>query len=443
MQLRLRISTIKVWVYLTILGYWYNLPIISTSIFGGYNEFRLYDFTFMSLLFSLIKHKSLKICLLALKSDSSLKYIYWFTIWASIMTLPTIIFVMLNGNLVYAGMTVIFLYHLWGFILLAAVIITFYNSETIISLVKWFLVLYTLHLLLYYFQISGIVSNLWAQPYIEAYGENAFSGTLGPNRITPGMMTLLGFILSLFVLIVRLKSRFLCILSWANIFLALPAIFMIGSRTTFVTLVLFIFFYFFLFRIRFIPIVIVFIPLFILFYNRGMNQKQKERIKYNIEWNQNKLLRGKEFDDISVIEGYENIGSNRAQILERYVPFLLNHFYILPTGFGFNNRIIGSSTGAASAHNIYLSLLNELGFIGLFLYTSWLISYIITEHKRNRLAPNYRGRGFIISLVLAMVISLMAGEHIYVYRPCFAIMGTFLFVITVFGIYSQSAVSVE
>ncbi len=441
MQLRLRISIIEVCIYLTILGYWYNLPIISTGIFGGYNEFRLYDFSFMLLVFFLIKHNSLKRSLRALQSDKSLKYLYWFTIWASIMTLPTIIFVLLRGNLVYAGMTVMFLYHLWGFILLVAVIKTFYNAETIIPLVKWFLALSTAHLLLYYLQISGIVGHLWPQVYIEAYGENAFSGTLGPNRITPGMMTLMGMILSFYVLITRLESRFLRTLAWSNIFLALPAILMIGSRTTFVTLVLFVVFYFIFYRMRFIPIVILLVPFFILFYNYGLNQRQKERIKSNIEWNERKLLRGEALDNLTIIEGYENIGSNRAQILEKYVPFLLNNFYILPTGFGFNNRIIASSTGAASAHNIYLSLLNELGFVGVILYISWLTSYILMERRRGMLSHWHLGRGIVTSLVGAMILSLMAGEHLYVYRPCFAILGTFLFVITIMVIMNQPVTS--
>ena len=32
--------------YGTVLGYWYNLPVIKTRVFGGYNEFRIYDVTF-------------------------------------------------------------------------------------------------------------------------------------------------------------------------------------------------------------------------------------------------------------------------------------------------------------------------------------------------------------------------------------------------------------
>ncbi|HPJ43624.1 MAG TPA: O-antigen ligase family protein [Spirochaetota bacterium] len=437
MRWEIKISLIEVCVYLTMLGYWYNLPIISTSIFGGYNEFRLYDFTFLILPFLLLKHRSLKMVLFSMKSDPSLKYIYWFAVWASIMTLPTLVFVALRGDLVYAGMTIMFLYHLWGFILLAAIILTYYDAVTVIPLIKWFLVLSTLHLLLYYLQISGIIGHLWAQQYLEAYGENAFSGTLGPNRITPGMMTFLGLTVSLFILISRVDSKFLRIIAWINIFFALPAVFMIGSRTTFITVVLFGVFYLLFFRIRLIPVAVILIPFFVLFYNHGLNQKQKDRITNNIEWNEKKLLRGGQLDDITIIEGYENLGSNRAQILEKYLPFLLNHVYILPVGFGFNNRIIANSTGAASAHNIYLSLLNEVGFIGLFLYVSWLISYIITERKREKLIPHYRGKGLITSLVIAMIISLMAGEHLYVYRPCFAILGTFLFVITVMGLFEQ------
>lgn len=437
MRLKNRISLINIFIYLTIFGYWYNLPVIKTSAFGGYNEFRIYDITFVVLILLLIRHKNLKKNLRSLAGDSSLKYIYRFAIWASIMTIPTLIYVGILGNFVYAGMTVIFLYHLWGFILLSALVVTYYDKDSILPLIRWFMILSSIHLVLYYLQISGIIGNLWPQVYIDSYGDDALSGTLGPNRVTPGMMTLMGFILSIFIILNKFASRFLRLISWFNLILALPAFIMIGSRTTFVTLAIFAIVFVFFYRIKLAPVILILTPLFILIYSKGLDSNQKERITKNIEWNERKLLRGGDYNDLSVIEGYENLGSNRAQILERYVPYLLDNFYFIPFGSGFNNRILASTTGAASAHNIYLSLINEVGIVGLIFYLQWLGSYFVFEKRLYPLRTYYRAKGIMSSLSIAMFISLFAGEHLYVYRPCFAILGTFLFVSSIMKICQQ------
>jgi hypothetical protein len=80
----------------------------------------------------------------------------------------------------------------------------------------------------------------------------------------------------------------------------------------------------------------------------------------------------------------------------------------------------------SSAHNMYLSVINELGLIGFFLYFRWLVSYLFVKmrHFTNM-------KSTLAGLVLAMLVTLLFGEHLYVYRPLFGLLGLFLFVTTI------------
>lgn len=430
MKLR-KISLINLAVYLTILGYWYNLPVISTNIFEGYNEFRLYDITFSILILKLLNSNCSHDVLGTIRFTPTLKYFYWFAKWASFMIIPTVIFAIIKSKLVYIGMTLIFIYHLWGFLLMAAFVTTYYGGERLEKLIRWFLLLSTAQLFLYYAQISGIVGHLWNERYIQSYGEMAYSGTLGPNRITPGMMTLLGFVLSIFVLFRKPALKYIRAVAITNIILALPAVVMIGSRTTFVTLAVFLIIYILFYKRTLFPVTFIILPLLLTVYGFILNQEQKKRIHSIIEYNQYKLTNDKEIDDLTIVEGYNNIGNGRWQILSKYVPYLLDNPQILPFGSGFNNRMFTMSLGAPSAHNIYLTLINEVGIVGLIFYLLWLFSYFsfVRKFKRNKF--RHPAIGLVVSLNIAMIISLLAGEHLYVYRPCFAILGTFLFIMTI------------
>jgi len=158
----------------------------------------------------------------------------------------------------------------------------------------------------------------------------------------------------------------------------------------------------------------------------------------NFDKNQNKLLRGENLDDVDLVEGYSNLGSGRKEILDGYIPYLLDNPYIIPLGIGFNNRIYAAeNTSAASAHNIYLSLINEVGLVGLFFYLSWLFSYIRTSRLLIKKGGNTFIFGLIIALVIAMLVSLFSGEHLYIYRPCFALLGTFIFIMNVILNHSE------
>jgi len=419
---------VKLSCYTTIIGYWYNLPVISTGIFGGYNEFRLYDLSFLLLFYVLIFNKRYLIVFNYLDNHRVYKYLFKFTKWSSLMIIPTFISAILYAQYSYIGMTIIFLYHLWGFILLVAFINKYFVKNDFASITRFFLILSTLHLFLYYLQIGGIVGHLWPEVYQEAYGEATFSGSLGPNRITPGMMTFFGFVLGLYSLISKKQLKGVKLLAIINISFAIPVILMIGSRTTFFSLIIFCLVYVIIYARKYIYILFLVIPLILVAF-QYIGSAQKAVIIDNFEKNQNKLLQDGNIEDIDLVEGYSNLGSGRKEILDGYIPYLLNNSFIIPFGIGFNNRIYAmENTSAASAHNIYLSLINEVGLFGLFFYLSWLFSYFMVAKGNIAKYGSPHIYGLIIALFVSMVISLFSGEHLYIYRPCFALLGSFIFV---------------
>jgi hypothetical protein len=74
---------------------------------------------------------------------------------------------------------------------------------------------------------------------------------------------------------------------------------------------------------------------------------------------------------------------------------------------------------------MYLTVIKELGLVGFVLYFGWLIQYIFIPFKK------YGGNELALKgLALSMLVTLFFGEHLYIYRPIFAVLGMFLIVMT-------------
>ena len=133
----------------------------------------------------------------------------------------------------------------------------------------------------------------------------------------------------------------------------------------------------------------------------------------------------KDKDDIkegNVGNLYEDLGAGRDRLLVRYLYLIADEYYVIPFGKGFNNR----SATASSAHNMYLSLIYEVGLVGLILYVRWLVLYLFV-----RMRPFQNMETALHGLILSMLVTLFFGEHLYVYRALFGLVGLFLFVVTV------------
>jgi len=75
---------------------------------------------------------------------------------------------------------------------------------------------------------------------------------------------------------------------------------------------------------------------------------------------------------------------------------------------------------------MYLNVIKELGLVGFFLYFGWLFSYFFISFKK------YKGEALALKgLVLSMLVTLFFGEHLYIYRPLFAVLGMFLVIVNI------------
>jgi hypothetical protein len=149
---------------------------------------------------------------------------------------------------------------------------------------------------------------------------------------------------------------------------------------------------------------------------------------------ENKIEDPDDLQEARVDEIYEDLGAGRKGLSLMYLDMLSDNPEVIPFGRGFNNRI----ENASSAHNIYLSLINEVGLVGCFLYFRWLTSFMFV-----RMSNFPQLRMALKGLALSMLITLLFGEHLYVYRALFGLVGLFLFVVTVltspiFVVQSQS-----
>jgi len=124
-------------------------------------------------------------------------------------------------------------------------------------------------------------------------------------------------------------------------------------------------------------------------------------------------------------ELYSKLGSGRDKLTKGNFYYILENPIIIPFGMGFVNRF--NSAPGLSAHNMYLQVIKELGLVGFFLYFGWLVQYLLIDFKDFS--------GFSIGLkgfVLSMLVTLFFGEHLYIYRPVFALLGLFLAITSIF-----------
>ncbi|POR20928.1 hypothetical protein BWK58_13260, partial [Flavobacterium columnare] len=152
-------------------------------------------------------------------------------------------------------------------------------------------------------------------------------------------------------------------------------------------------------------------------YDSTILNKINETFEKRIE---NKIKDPKTLKEGNVNELYEDLGAGRKNLSLKYVDYLLENPYIIPFGIGFNNRLIIGF----SAHNIYLSLINEVGLVGFFFYFRWLFSILLL-----RLKPFTQLEYALKGMVLAMIVTLFFGEHLYVYRPIFGLFGLFFSIV--------------
>ncbi len=269
-----------------------------------------------------------------------------------------------------------------------------------------------------FLQHYRIVPFLWNNVYRSAYG--AFlSGTLGPNKIVLGMVMFITLTLAVGLLFQK-QLKINRVLIFLTIAACLATIGVSGSRTTYLAVLIFLCYLFVSTTKKFLTLsILVSLSILIAFF---LNLELVDTVMMTFE---NRVIdkisdpQALEGDNLDVVQLYEDLGAGRDRLSLIYLNYIFSNPYVIPIGIGLNNRLLVGY----SAHNIYLSLINEVGLVGLFLYFKWLISYLYMRFGKIRyLKLAFNG------LIISMLVTLFFGEHLYIYRPLFGILGYFLVV---------------
>lgn len=406
------------------LSYWYCLPVASSGLLG-YNETRGYDLLHPLLALALLSwhYPALRQCI---ARDRAAFWLFRFCVWASFMCIVTVVFYLSMGRpvaVVASKMT--YVLRLWGFFFAYAGFKLFANTrERCFLLLDLFIIIGTVEAVAICLQGSGVLPSFWSERY-SGYGERVYCGTLGANRTSPGHAMVVFFCVSFTYLsnprTIGIKRNLLAV---AGCLTALPALAVIGSRTAW--LVFGVFCAALLLRRR-NPL-----PSLLLLAAMGVAvilaspDALKEKTAEMYDWKITGRLQHVEGGDL--VEKFDAIDAGRTVLWQGGVQMLLAKPWAIPFGVGFANYQ-ALDPKAISAHNMYITLVGELGLVGLFLYLMWFGSLF----RNNPIPANTSPRKMFIAagyqpLLIAFAVSLFAGEILYVYRTAFAALGMFLFI---------------
>jgi len=397
-------------------SYFYNLPILKYALKGD-NEFRIYDIFGLVLIYFHFKHKL--IIHYIFKKNRVFKWFSFLLIWSSITLIFTFFSCIYYDNYLFFFQTILYFYHFYVFFSCGLfVYILCYKKNRINFYVNFILFFSCISFLIVILQNFNIIPFLWNDVYKEAY-RSFLSGTLGPNKIVLGMTSFFIFVFSIGVLIEKnIKKKYLLVI--ITLILSLYVLLLSGSRTSYMALIVFIVYFSFFKTSQFVFIIVLFLSLFslIIIVNNDIYEKIDVVINNRVV---NKVKNKDDLTNANVENLYEDLGAGRKGLTEKNGIYLIENPLVIPFGLGFNNRII--KVAGASAHNMYIQVIKELGIVGFVLYFGWLIQYLLIDFKK------YRGFSTVLKgLVLSMLITLFFGEHLYIYRPLFGLLGLFILI---------------
>lgn len=400
-----------------IFSYFYNLPVMTYSAVGS-NELRLYDFAGLVLLYYYMYN--FEFTYLFIKSQPFFRSLHLFLVYCSITLIFTAIGSILISKYLYFFSAILYFYHFVIYFLTAVYLsILFRNPAYLTKFVVFSLVVASLSFLIVILQNLGLIPFLWNDVYKSAYG-GFLSGTFGPNKVVLGISSLFVFVFCL-ALSNEKRVKLNKWLLFLTLGLSLLVLIMSGSRTAYVGAGTFVLYY----SVR-QPLNILNSTIAAFSFITILLFVQPQVIDQTIEVYENrvekKISNKDDLKDANVENLYEDLGAGRNKILVEYLNLLADEYYIIPFGKGFNNRAATSS----SAHNMYLSLIYEVGLVGLVLYFRWLVLYLFVRMKKFK-----NMEVALHGLIISMLVTLFFGEHLYIYRPLFALLGLFLFVVTI------------
>lgn len=404
---------LKLLLFGMLISYFYNLAVFKYSITGS-NELRLYDFLGLLILYQVVMNFDLLMWFIGRKRY--LNYLWIFIKWCIFMMMFTFLISYISNRITWILRTTLFMYHFVTFYFsFVFFLILMRNVKVLRQFVYLHIIMAVIATLVVLGQHFGAIGYLWSDIDRKAYA-GFLSGILGPNKIVLGMImmtSLITFIGLFFERTLKINRLILLI----GILFAILALSLSGSRTSYVGLLVFALYFFVKSTGKFIymSVIVGFGLLAVSAYNSEIFNIILDVFNGRVI---NKLSDPSLIAEGDVNQLYEDLGAGRKNLSVMYIDYLLTNLYVVPFGSGFNNFILVGN----SAHNIYLTLINEVGLVGLYFYVRWLLNYFSIEYK------SFKYLGIAMKgLVLAMMVTLLFGEHLYVYRPVFAILGLFLF----------------
>ncbi|HYG35082.1 MAG TPA: O-antigen ligase family protein [Clostridia bacterium] len=205
-----------------------------------------------------------------------------------------------------------------------------------------------------------------------------------------------------------------------------------GSRTAWSTFLVFIVVTFFNRRLALPAMVFVggVAAIFLATAPDALTDRGREMFEYRLS---SKLER---VQGDEVLDHFQAVDAGRYKIWMSAITTFIEKPWVIPCGVGFigYNRL----DTRGSAHNIFLTLIGELGVIGLFLYLMWFRELwrrgndlLIKQRLRTGVRTHFFCPTGVKPLLACLSFSLLGGEILYVYRPSFAFLGMFLFICAV------------
>lgn len=380
---------------------WYNLPLARLPLLGE-KDLKLFELFFLALIafYSLIGRQQ---AFSLLRGEPVVRRFALFALWASLLSLGHF----LLGGAGNPGVLLSFFLRLWGaFFVFIHLRLHPVTSRTTLNM---FFVLAAANSAAILAQSRGWLPLLFDEKY-AAYGIDAFSGLLSPNRTLPG------------------HAHFLALAAWALFkeksnhpvrhllldglfyFLNLGAILVSGSRTAWVvTSVYFVCIPLLARRRFFLTMIVLLLSAFLVV------QIMETQVQHVV---QRRVLTKIQYGD-TTLEMVDSVDAGRLDILQKTLHGIGNHPLVLLVGTGVYQA--GSVIGAQSAHNMYLNMVVEHGLLG---FTLWFLFFIQLGRYCLGHANPHLG-----ALFLALATSLAAGEILYAYRPAQAFLAMFFLVL--------------
>ncbi len=422
----------KIGFYTIVLSLWitslfYVLPLGQYSVAGISTDFRIYDFMFIGfMLFAGIKIWRKTLRFRANRSD----FHFWLgaliiTVWLSL------ILTLMFGGVRQFLPGVIRAFRFTGYLLLPTFIVAVVNNrKKYMFLLSVYFINVAIQAVLAFLQQINILPNLWPDYWLDGYPlYSAGVGTLSPHHFQISFIMLLGIIM---VISYFRKKRIWWLYPLLGVVGAAMFVVIIlsGTRSTWFALAAIPILYIFIHKLKSILPALLFVILTGIALFFGWNHVE-DPVQQMIE---TRLL------DPMDQDGITSVYKERVGVWSIIKGITITKPWVFVTGIGFQN--IRKAIGATGAHNNYLHVWIELGFVGFVVFMLLLKSIYVSLQKTIRLTKGFE-KIFAQNTLIAyfcVLITMLANETLWAQYSFFTMTGQIMALIAL-GVSARNFIS--